>query len=344
MQDITPFDVSDCIKFINENREDIKNGTYKLNIKGEWIFLIPEEELMFLVQNSALTSLSVIAESLNTPISILKILAKDKDRSIRFCVAKNPNTPINILKILAKDKDSQVRYYVAKNPNTPVSILEKLAKDNFPNVRTGVAQNPNIPVNILEMFAKDKDKSIRKSIAKNPNTPVNILKILVKDNVSDVRAGVAQNPNIPVNILEMLAKDKDDGVRIIIAHNSSTPLNILKKLAKDNVSYVRSGVAKNSSTPADIKKIAEKAPNNSSCFIATATYGTSNANEVIILRTFRDNKLVDNIWGKLFVKCYYKYSPSIANIISKSEWLKTIIRKILINPLVKLVKRNKWDR
>ena len=71
------------------------------------------------------------------------------------------------------------------------------------------------------------------------------------------------------------------------------------------------------------------------CFIATATFGTPMAHEVNILRRFRDNFLLRNRTGEMFVCSYYKLSPPIARAIKKSEMLGRAVR-ILLTPIVKL--------
>lgn len=71
------------------------------------------------------------------------------------------------------------------------------------------------------------------------------------------------------------------------------------------------------------------------CFIATATFGTPMANEVNILRRFRDNFLLGNRTGEMFVCSYYKLSPPIARAIKNSERLGRAVRIFLI-PIVKL--------
>ena len=75
------------------------------------------------------------------------------------------------------------------------------------------------------------------------------------------------------------------------------------------------------------------------CFIATAAYGTPFAEEINILRNWRDDTLTKNILGKMFIRTYYSISPPIAKIISKSEILKFIVR-CSINPLIKRLKSN----
>lgn len=72
---------------------------------------------------------------------------------------------------------------------------------------------------------------------------------------------------------------------------------------------------------------------NSVCFIATAAYGTPFAQEINILRNWRDNSLSKNLFGKIFIKVYYKISPPIADYIKNKNKIRKMIRMIL-KPLV----------
>ena len=74
------------------------------------------------------------------------------------------------------------------------------------------------------------------------------------------------------------------------------------------------------------------------CFIATAAYGTPYAEEINILRKFRDKKLKNNVIGINFIKIYCKISLPIAKIISKHELLKKIVR-VTLKPIIKFVKK-----
>lgn len=76
---------------------------------------------------------------------------------------------------------------------------------------------------------------------------------------------------------------------------------------------------------------------NEGCFIATAATGSYDHPKVITLRKFRDNVLLTNSLGKIFVKLYYKISPSIANKIANSNLLKRLVMKIIVNPAVKII-------
>lgn len=62
------------------------------------------------------------------------------------------------------------------------------------------------------------------------------------------------------------------------------------------------------------------------CFIATAAYGTAMAEEIQILRDFRDQYLLTNPVGQAMVELYYSTSPPVANLIAEHPSLKPIVR------------------
>jgi len=82
----------------------------------------------------------------------------------------------------------------------------------------------------------------------------------------------------------------------------------------------------------------EPAEEDGGCFIATAAYGTATAQEINILRKFRDEILLPSSLGGEFVSLYYKYSPPIANYISEHEVLRTIVRVGFVDPIVAILK------
>ena len=69
------------------------------------------------------------------------------------------------------------------------------------------------------------------------------------------------------------------------------------------------------------------------CFIATACFGTPMASEVITLRQFRDECLLTNPVGTIFVNTYYKMSPPVADFIREHPILRNIVRQTL-RPLI----------
>ena len=73
------------------------------------------------------------------------------------------------------------------------------------------------------------------------------------------------------------------------------------------------------------------------CFIATAAYGTSAAAEIDTLRAFRDEVLLQNGLGYQSVAFYYEVSPPVADFISEHEPLRTLVRELLVDPVVRVV-------
>ena len=72
------------------------------------------------------------------------------------------------------------------------------------------------------------------------------------------------------------------------------------------------------------------------CFVATAAYGDINAPEVVELRKFRDNVLLQSAAGRWLVGLYYRTSPPLANLIARSEPLRFLARAVLA-PIVLVV-------
>jgi hypothetical protein len=70
------------------------------------------------------------------------------------------------------------------------------------------------------------------------------------------------------------------------------------------------------------------------CFIATAAYGTPAAEQIDVLREFRDVVLLKNTLGSLSVALYYRLSPPVADFIAGNEVIRTLVRELLVDPIV----------
>jgi uncharacterized repeat protein (TIGR02543 family) len=73
------------------------------------------------------------------------------------------------------------------------------------------------------------------------------------------------------------------------------------------------------------------------CFIATAAYGTPTAEQIDVLREFRDVVLLKSSVGSRFVVLYYRLSPPVADFIAGNEVLRTLVRELLVDPIVWIV-------
>lgn len=77
------------------------------------------------------------------------------------------------------------------------------------------------------------------------------------------------------------------------------------------------------------------------CFIATAAYGTPLAEELGVLREFRDEVLLESAWGTAFVDVYYRVSPAAADWVARRTVVRLIVRMwigavilVLLHPLL----------
>ncbi|HEX3761038.1 MAG TPA: fibronectin type III domain-containing protein [Kofleriaceae bacterium] len=74
------------------------------------------------------------------------------------------------------------------------------------------------------------------------------------------------------------------------------------------------------------------------CFVATAAYGSVLANDVEMLRRFRDRMLRRSVLGELAVETYYTFGPTVAGVIGESDLLRSTARGVLA-PLVRWVRQ-----
>jgi hypothetical protein len=81
----------------------------------------------------------------------------------------------------------------------------------------------------------------------------------------------------------------------------------------------------------------EPPPSPFPCFIATAAYGTPSAEQIDVLREFRDVVLLESTVGSKFVAMYYQLSPPVADFILGSSFLRTLVREFLVDPIVWVV-------
>src|SRR5690606_14915629 len=65
----------------------------------------------------------------------------------------------------------------------------------------------------------------------------------------------------------------------------------------------------------------------------TAAYGTPMADEINVLRDFRDEYLLNNAAGAAFVDAYYTVSPAIADVVAQSPVLAAAVR-IALTPVI----------
>lgn len=81
---------------------------------------------------------------------------------------------------------------------------------------------------------------------------------------------------------------------------------------------------------------------DSRCFIATAAYGSSDIDDVLQLRRFRNRYLLTNPIGRALVGTYYRFSPPFADAIRPYPLLRKLVRFGLM-PYVTVARRFSAD-
>jgi ribosomal protein L7/L12 len=75
------------------------------------------------------------------------------------------------------------------------------------------------------------------------------------------------------------------------------------------------------------------------CFVATVCYGSYEAPEVVVLRRFRDERLLPSRVGAVAVSLYYIISPPLARVIAGRPRLRKLIKYYFIGPMVAWIKK-----
>lgn len=92
------------------------------------------------------------------------------------------------------------------------------------------------------------------------------------------------------------------------------------------------------------KKILAKVGTAGGCFIATAAFGSDEAPEVAALRRFRDNVLACSVFGRAFVRVYYRLSPPLAAWLRHRPVARARVRALIATLLsLRIHERSKDD-
>jgi hypothetical protein len=73
---------------------------------------------------------------------------------------------------------------------------------------------------------------------------------------------------------------------------------------------------------------------NSTCFVASATYGNAEHPDVRFLKTFRDEYLIYTFAGRIFINTYWIIGPKLSILVQKSLILKNISRWIISKSII----------
>jgi hypothetical protein len=86
------------------------------------------------------------------------------------------------------------------------------------------------------------------------------------------------------------------------------------------------------------RTLAVRYESKKACFVATACFGSPDAEEVVEFRRFRDATLNTSIVGRAFVAFYYQVSPEMAASLERNSILKKLVRLLVLRPILSLIR------
>lgn len=140
--------------------------------------------------------------------------------------------------------------------------------------------------------------------------------------------GYILDSNVVDEILSLLAKNQKIAAIKIFREATDTGL----KEAKDAIDSLEAGqpqrnISAGSTSPNG--RTDDPSLKVSKCYIATAVYGSYDAPEVRVLRSFRDEVLAKSMAGRAFIRSYYAVSPPVARRLEKAGRINRLVRRVL---------------
>lgn len=134
-----------------------------------------------------------------------------------------------------------------------------------------------------------------------------------------------------VEAIEELAFIGCNNLRTIHFPKSIKEVSNKALLSCDNIQKVTSD---NPNLPTD--NISKNYQHHENCYIATAVYGSYDCPQVWTLRRYRDNVLSKSWYGRLFIRTYYKISPTLVKWFGNNEWFSKLWKPILDKKIERL--------
>ncbi len=150
----------------------------------------------------------------------------------------------------------------------------------------------------------------------------------------------AENRTTLDNIVH-LCKDNIEGYSYRDPYNNNIPLahgitpayeQLLKERMDQAVAAIRA-LDPGYAPPVIEKKKAD------SCFVVTATMGDFDHPHVTVLRQFRDVWILKQIWGRAFVRVYYRIGPVVAEVIRRHGLLRQLSLLLIVRPAADFARR-----
>ncbi len=152
-------------------------------------------------------------------------------------------------------------------------------------------------------------------------------------------ADTYMRPQLQFNSLFTLTNDyhKDEKLLQKIVSDNAVATKMMSEIISLDITIETKRLLKE--TLNIINEIERRVNKKTGCYIATVVFDDYNDENVLSLRSYRDNILAKKHIGKILIDIYYKISPKLIKFIGASSVAKHVIRQILIVLVKKLNKK-----
>jgi len=174
---------------------------------------------------------------------------------------------------------------------------------------------------------RPKLNSIKNKIGKSSLPYINLSSAVANNAlgmlIEVVNNGQQQIQYNPTRIIQFM----NDVPRVIELINLIETLDVNAEIAS-RIRVNKQTITGISSTLNAIKTKTQQ-QSSSGCYIATSVYGSYDHPQVMKLRSFRDNQLLQSSLGKLFVQTYYSVSPKLVIWLKSKPSIQNFVREFL---------------
>ncbi len=234
--------------------------------------------------------------------------------------------------------DAHVRKIQKKIESDLVFITTKL--DQFENTADTV-QNAELLVD----SCKPKLQSIKTTLGADNETYLSLSSAVVSNTLGMIINVVNKGPSgigpisHPSQLLEMsdTVRKASDVMDSISRFDMFPELKEHFRRNRSSLDGISAQIVKELIAFQDHVNRSTKSSNNNGCYIATMAYGSYEHPQVIELRKFRDSVLSESAFGRRFISIYYKYSPSLVELLKDKPNINSVI-KSLLNLFIRIIK------
>jgi len=269
----------ECIKFIEMHEDEIKSGTYDIEIE-RGVANAKNYNLLNFLSLYAPSSRESIANTRGLPEEIYSILAKVTDSCWKTLV-DNQDTSTAVLEIInqrarrksdeyslggLRNEYKKLFVSIVNHSNVSSTLLEELSEFDAD------FRYPKDYDRFYEIYSEDEAwqytnnwsenrseheanvGSIRMAALYHPSCPHDAIRRAALSSSDEVKISLLQRLDLDNDTFGILAKSHSDWVREKVAKNPRTPRECLEILAKDANVNVRNAVYGNVRTPTSLKK------------------------------------------------------------------------------------------